>query len=192
MSDPNLERLRSDLQTIHEAAGLDFPYLPVHVRAAFVLALSGLACAAWAWFARDLALPLRMAGFLSLLFAPVIVYACAKRIPAPCDSRRVRSESGFSIPYLAVSAGGLALMLWLVLGYGLPPKVGLVVLCATQAVYWCTVKGDVLSLGIVLLPLLWFWTPLPLDVLVALFLAAGSLGRAAAWRHELKTLGQWE
>jgi hypothetical protein len=200
MTDPNLERLRDDLQTIREAAGLEFPYQPAHVRTAVVFALSGLVCAVWAWFAHDLPVPFRVLGFASLLFAPVIIYAHVKRIPTPRDPRRVRAETGLSIPYLAVCVGGIVLMLWLVRGHALPPRIALVVLCAMQAVYWCTSASNdrlmrsawTAGMGIVLLPLLWLWTPLPLDVLVGLFLAAGSLGRAAVWRHELKKLGQWE
>lgn len=114
MSDQHFERLKQDLHTIEAATGLSFPYEPAHVQTAYVMALCALAAAVFAWIARDLAVGWRVAVEITIILAPVALYAHLRRIQAPGDARQAREVSGFTPLYLVVAVGSIALVIWLV------------------------------------------------------------------------------
>jgi hypothetical protein len=199
MADQQLERLKQDLHTIEAATGLSFPYGSAHVRTAFVMASSALVAAAFAWIARDLLLGWRVAAEITLVFAPVAFYAHMRRVPALGSVRQAREVSGFTLVYLVVATGSIALVAWLVRSDAITGDHALVIVGAICGAYFLTGAAMdkrlrswyVAAVGAVLVPIIYLVTALPLDLLCALSLAIMSFVGALTWRAQLRKLGRW-
>jgi hypothetical protein len=106
MSEANLERVRQDLATIQEAAGLVWPFGWVDVWQALALVPAGALLAAWAFFGP--------ADYLVVGLVPLVLLAVVAGIRQLGKSEpATRREKVFSrASTLAVGAGLLIYFLW--------------------------------------------------------------------------------
>ena len=106
MSDADLRRLREDLHTIHQAAGVGLPFDRADVWEALALVPAGALLAAWAFFAPGDSLAVGLVPPLLLALAAAVrrvwrrpggTPALAARQPDRTGQRRGRAAAGFRI-----------------------------------------------------------------------------------------------
>lgn len=193
----NFLRLRSDLDTLQQATGLELDFTPAHVRAVLVGAASGAVCLLWAWLSRDLDSWLRIAVAWMIALGPILVYCYLKGIAwlGPRDYQR-----RIAVPLLVVAVAGLGL----VRGLHLKPEGAEVVFGAILAVFAFSVafynrrwrSFAVIGAGFLLLPIARFALRVPLEDFfpweLGVLSLAGGLAQAAIWKRQLEQVGQWE
>ncbi|MGE5645262.1 MAG: hypothetical protein ACM336_05660 [Acidobacteriota bacterium] len=194
-------RLRTDLDTLQQAAGLELPFTPDHVRALLVGAASGAVCLLWAWLSRGLDSWLRFAVAWLITLGPILVYCYLKGISwlGPCDYQR-----RIAAPLLAVVAFGMGLNAWLVRGHYIKPEAIEMVFGAMLALFAFSVafynrrwrSFAVIGAAFLLLPIARFALRVPLEDFfpweLGVLWLVGGLAQAAIWKHQLTQAGQWE
>lgn len=109
MSDADLRRMREDLDTIQEAAGLNLPFGWADVWQALALAPSGAALALWAAFAPEEHLVLGLAPLLLLALVASVRHLRGSGRAAARSGREKRFET---LSTLGVAAGLAVYLLW--------------------------------------------------------------------------------
>jgi len=208
MSDATIQRLQSDLKTIRQAAGIDFPFNRAQFPVKYIYAVSGLTAAAWAWFAINAAPLLLIGVFIFLLFAPAVLYGMTKAAHSKkakeelCETTKRASgqliRNFFSYAIAGILGGSLGI--WLKISYGLDIKgFFLIVSIFVGTVGFILALNDrnalsALPVGAVLIvvALLWLLTPIPFLVLFGLFWFITHILEVVMWKIRLRQLDQWE
>jgi hypothetical protein len=125
MSEAELRRLRQDLETIRQAAGLDLPFGRTDVWLALGLVPAGALLSAWAWLGPE--------EYLAFGLAPLVLLALAalareawKRHRGSGAARREQTLDALGV--LVVAAGLAAYFVWR-RGLGLPQPAAGAVAC---------------------------------------------------------------
>lgn len=190
-------RLRTDLDTLRQATGLELDFTPAHVRAVLVGAASGAVCLLWAWLSRDLDSWLRISVAWMITLGPILAYCYLKGIPwlgGRDHQRRIAA------PLLVVAVAGLGLVRVL----HLKPEAVEVVFGAMLALFAFSVafynrrwrSFAVIGAAFLLLPIARFALRVPLEDFfpweLGVLWLVGGLAQAAIWKHQLTQAGQWE
>ena len=111
MSDAELRRMREDLDTIQQAAGMAVPYRWADVWQTLGLAPAGASLAAWAYFGPEDYLTLGLVPLLLLALVAGVRQLWKARASEPAQG--LRREKFFSaVSTLAVAAGLAVYFLW--------------------------------------------------------------------------------
>jgi hypothetical protein len=209
MSAETYQRLESDLKTIRQAAGIDFPFNRTQIPIKITYAVSGLVAATWAWFATGVSIPLLVAVFIVLLIAPAITHAAIKAKRSKAEFEKMvhqASKDGYSwlaklfISELIAAIAGASISIWLVITHGLEFKEMLLIIftfigtaCFIISFYDRN-QRSILSAGVGLfgVALLWLLTSIDLLILVGFFWFVAFMLETIIVRFRLRQLDQWE